>query len=390
MAEPEIQTAPDARPESGLVTLDQWRSLARQEKAAPGAHRVRTGMKTTIRRDAGAEADRTVTFVIGNSTVDRYNDTIATNGYQTEDYLRNPVVLWGHRSWDPPIASCRDLSTEGDNLVAVDQFATKDVYPFADLIYNLLALGFIRMTSVGMIPLEWSYDEVRGGFNFMKQELIEHSVVSIGANRDALKRAASDGVDLEPLDQIAREVLDARDYTIMTRAQAELLVGSLGYSTGLKLFELPQAAFETLVRHAPGFNRAAEIAAHRESSMPLTATTPPSKAITTGLSAQPTVELSKEVRSAPAEVAPPTSVARDDGEMDEEDDPQDNPDDDPEDDPEDQPDGESEKVLVVDEDVLVRVLGSMSQEFANGTRALIEAQTNRVSQPEAQEGHRSL
>ena len=63
--------------------------------------------------------------------------------------------------------------------------------PFAAMLYRLYEKGYMRMTSVGFIPIEWSDDaeeklEGQSGLTFTRNELIELSLVNIGSNRFAL------------------------------------------------------------------------------------------------------------------------------------------------------------------------------------------------------------
>ncbi len=102
------------------------------------------------------EQNRVLTLVASTEAVDRYGDIIRVKGWKLDNYKKNPVFLWGHRSGDPPIGKTVRIWTETNPpaLVHDIQFATKEVYPFADTIYKLYKGGFLRATSVGFMPLE--------------------------------------------------------------------------------------------------------------------------------------------------------------------------------------------------------------------------------------------
>lgn len=42
--------------------------------------------------------------VITSEVVDRDGEIIRLAGWDFENYNKNPVVLWGHRYWDLPVA----------------------------------------------------------------------------------------------------------------------------------------------------------------------------------------------------------------------------------------------------------------------------------------------
>jgi uncharacterized protein len=150
-----------------------------------------------------SDEERTITFVASTESVDRYGDIVRVAGWQTKNYMQNPVFLFGHQSGQPPIGKTVKLTKESGAkpaLVQKVQFATKEAYPFADTIFQLYKGGFMSAVSVGFRPLEkpnlirdeegnWT-----GGFEFTSQELLELSAVPIPANTDAVARAIDAGI----------------------------------------------------------------------------------------------------------------------------------------------------------------------------------------------------
>lgn len=155
------------------------------------------------------EESRQIDFTISTETADSYNDVVKADGWDLERYLKNPVVLWAHdRHTHPPIGKASNVRAENGSLKATAEFATKDDYEFADNVFRLLKNGFLNATSVGFLPKEWTYDEERGGFNFIKSELFEFSVVPVPANPDALMNAIDRGENLEFLKDWCEQTLD--------------------------------------------------------------------------------------------------------------------------------------------------------------------------------------
>jgi HK97 family phage prohead protease len=153
--------------------------------------------------------ERVLNFRISTETVDSYNDVIKADGWDLERFKKNPVVLWAHSHYQPPVGQALSVEVEDGDLVASAQFADAETYAFADTVYRLLKKGFLRATSVGFFPKEWTYDEDRGGYNFINQELYEFSVVPVPANPDALQMALRAGeIDCTPLREWAEKTLD--------------------------------------------------------------------------------------------------------------------------------------------------------------------------------------
>lgn len=163
---------------------------------------------------------RRVTFAISTGAVDRDGDTIAVDGWDVAAYLKNPVVLWAHRSDMLPIAKALSVTKTAGQLKATAEFPPAGLHPLADTVFEMLKTGYLRATSVGFRPIKSAHNEERGGFwptDFVEQELVEFSVVPVPSNPEALMESAKEftgalmaGIDLVPLEQaiaLARSVM---------------------------------------------------------------------------------------------------------------------------------------------------------------------------------------
>jgi HK97 family phage prohead protease len=166
-------------------------------------NRNRTGSAVALRKQSVAPIeqmggdDRCLRFTISTGIVDRERDSIAVAGWDLSNFLRNPVVLWGHDAEALPIGRALDVGIDGNALKATVRFIPADTPErgqFAEAVYRLARQGFLGATSVGFRPLKWEYtqDAERGaddwfpGIDFQQQELIELSVVTVPANPEAL------------------------------------------------------------------------------------------------------------------------------------------------------------------------------------------------------------
>jgi HK97 family phage prohead protease len=174
-----------------------------------------------------SDAERIIRFTITNGNVDRDRDIVNPGGLKTDNYLKNPVVLFGHDYSSLPVAKTNALRTDGNKWVADAQFATHDLYPFADTVFRMVKGGFLNASSIGFRPMEFAINEERHGIDFLSIELLEYSIVPIPAHPEALVEARSMGIDIQPLKDWATRVLDewGQDGALyIPREQAEAIV----------------------------------------------------------------------------------------------------------------------------------------------------------------------
>lgn len=141
------------------------------------------------------EKERSFWAVASTEAEDRMGDIIRVDGWQLENYKKNPVLLWAHDYSQPPVGKVVEVRVDKENkqLLFKAQFATADVYEFADTIFKLFKAGHLNAFSVGFSPIEWAQmkeKEEKGtisfGVEYIKQELLEISCVPVPANFEAL------------------------------------------------------------------------------------------------------------------------------------------------------------------------------------------------------------
>lgn len=151
-----------------------------------------------------------LTFRISTSGLDRYNSTIDPKGWNLDQYRLNPVVLWMHDMWTPPVARTKTIEADDEGLVAVPQWADRVSHPLAGTVEDMVRGGFLSAASVSWDADKYAYNEKRGGIDFLEQTLLEWSIVTVPGNADALvQRARAAGVDVDPLRAFAERVMRA-------------------------------------------------------------------------------------------------------------------------------------------------------------------------------------
>lgn len=170
-----------------VLTYDEWRDAARRGDAPEGVLRRGFASKVLLPEDVAASDDsRVLDFIISTPAIDRYSDVIEVEGWELDNYRANPVVLWAHDQWTPPIGKALEVWVEDDTLRSRAEFTDRATNPLGEQVYRLYKGGFLNAVSVGFRPLEWTFDEDIGGFRFKRQELVEYSAVPIPANPEAL------------------------------------------------------------------------------------------------------------------------------------------------------------------------------------------------------------
>src|SRR5690348_11568919 len=137
-----------------LLTIDEFRASAQQEGERPEGTVLRLAVAEP---EVAADDSRKIRFVFSDGTVDRAGDRIDPAGWQTASFMKNPVALWAHNSFAPPIGRASNVAQVGDKLKGDIEFMLADINAFADSVYKMVKAGFIKAVSVGFIPLEWSF-----------------------------------------------------------------------------------------------------------------------------------------------------------------------------------------------------------------------------------------
>jgi hypothetical protein len=231
------------------VQFSEWKDDVKKGLDVAGVVAIKGYVPEKIEKSS--DGDRALRFTISDGDADRENDIIEIDGWEIDNYLANPVVLWSHASFALPIGRALSVQRINRKLVSTAEFATPDTYAFADTVYRLILADILRATSVGLLPLKYIYNAERGGFDIQKQELLEWSVVNIPANPRAMRRAKDAGIDMQPLFDAmlgAAEEIHGEPHQMVPVSRLKAVASALGYGRGLKLFELPAVELKAAVK----------------------------------------------------------------------------------------------------------------------------------------------
>lgn len=176
-----------------------------------------TDIKTTKLEDGS----RTDVSDITTDAIDRDNEVILPAGLELEDYRKNPVVLFGHDYYSPPIGKCMWIKAKGNGLSACTKYAERPEGhegPWvADAIFGLVQQEMLPGKSIGFIPTsmrEPTLEEVKKRPELHtvnriidKGILLEYSVVSVPCNPQALMESVSKSIADGTLDEKTADIL---------------------------------------------------------------------------------------------------------------------------------------------------------------------------------------
>jgi hypothetical protein len=150
-----------------------------------GGFFINKGYKMHVKADGHIEKanklkDGEVEFVVSTNSWDSHGERINVDGISVKDFMKNPVVLWGHDGFNLPIATATKVWKESNKLMAKAKFFLDDT--FSKKIYDYIVLGRLKAVSIGGMVEEWADD----GLTISKMNMKEFSVVSVPANPEAL------------------------------------------------------------------------------------------------------------------------------------------------------------------------------------------------------------
>lgn len=148
------------------------------------------------------EEKKQITVVMSSNSVDRHGEIVDQKGMIIPKTTKSLTVFVDHEhTIEKTIGKVdvKNIEQKGGKTIGVIDFAI-DESPLAELTYKLMKGGYITDVSIGFIPQEYDKKRVKEEdgtekevWRWTKWEIIELSVVGIGSNRDAMKKAFESG-----------------------------------------------------------------------------------------------------------------------------------------------------------------------------------------------------
>lgn len=135
-------------------------------------------------------------FVLTDDSVDRHYERVLVSGVKTENFEKNPVMLYQHRQdsyWSDkfaplPIGYWKDIKKEGNKITAEPVFNDTEL---GQQVKDLVNHGTLNACSIGFRAISYSNDPAvmmpgQKYATITEAELLECSIVMIPANPNAV------------------------------------------------------------------------------------------------------------------------------------------------------------------------------------------------------------
>lgn len=163
-------------------------------KLSTGADGLRSTLAVTC--SPNEDDEDCLTMRASDASLDRDGEVLMPEGWQLDNYRRNPVIQNAHNYGTilDTIGRAEVTEVRDGALVQRWRFAS-EANPVAKIARDLYRGGFLRACSVGFIPVKWMYGEEGSGFRrkFVEMDLLEVSAVPIPSNPNALVAALKSG-----------------------------------------------------------------------------------------------------------------------------------------------------------------------------------------------------
>ena len=134
--------------------------------------------------------------LISTDQLNRNGWEINYKGWELENYIRNPVVMWGHDYYTVPVGRSQEIAIDKKAKGLASKFEFRPAANDYDPIHPIKVAwdaGFLRAASVGFLPLEYepldeNASEYFGPFRSLRQDLLEWSIVPIPADPSTLRK----------------------------------------------------------------------------------------------------------------------------------------------------------------------------------------------------------
>ncbi len=137
---------------------------------------------------------RTLSATISSNSVDRDGEIIEPSAFteRIATFLKNPLLLWMHNAFEPPIGKVTSLEFTKNSIEADLKFRAPGKSERADEVFGLFEDGTLNSFSIGFRVFEMVEGKTdEGEFKpprITQAELLEVSAVTIPANTDAVAK----------------------------------------------------------------------------------------------------------------------------------------------------------------------------------------------------------
>lgn len=146
--------------------------------------------------------------IMCGSELNRLGWRLHLDGCRMQNFQKNPVVLWSHRTDLPAIGQAQNVRIQGDQMLCDVVF---DEAPFAQDLERMYRKGILRAWSVSYQVLQYApiidAEGICQGYDILEWELIELSAVTVNGDATALTQALKSATDEKTVVQFLQTAL---------------------------------------------------------------------------------------------------------------------------------------------------------------------------------------
>jgi HK97 family phage prohead protease len=138
--------------------------------------------KAKAEGDAPSEPEKPV-FRLSSEVLDRHRDRVKANSIKTENFNKNPVLLWNHDDCEPAIGTAKVYQQGSEWFMepTFDGIGTRSQEVAAKV-----KAGTLRSCSFRFRFLKYAFNE-EGGLDYEEVEVLEVSITNVPGNQEALR-----------------------------------------------------------------------------------------------------------------------------------------------------------------------------------------------------------
>ena len=149
---------------------------------------------------------------------------IIIDGIDINQFIKNPVALFNHDD-GKVIGKWENIKKEGGKMTAcLNEWDVND--PDAMEVKRKVDEGFIKGSSIGIQPTEYSFDDITDSIIIHKSTLLEASIVALPADKNAMKLYVDD-IQTGKLELLSQEKLDIMKNSLKSTYELKSKVNKL-------------------------------------------------------------------------------------------------------------------------------------------------------------------
>lgn len=165
-------------------------------------------------------------FLVTSEKIDRQNEVVKSDAYNIDKFMLNPVMFFQHNSQELPIGKWLEYEKTDNGLLLGGWFheiPNEEGDNLSATIKEYVKQGIINSTSIGFRALKSHTDRIdnKNILVYDEIELIEVSIVTIGANPEALQILKNFNIGTETMD------LETKAGSVLSKSNKDLLIGAM-------------------------------------------------------------------------------------------------------------------------------------------------------------------